>query len=133
MSPEGKEDRCTLAQIEQHRETKMSVMEGLNTALRKGGIEKERVEMEMNKMRLDTGGGEASLPIPINESKNAIKSIGERIGINCMSRRKAIVPLQLSSDAVKREMYEECLEKIERRVTRRSSADGSEYADSTFL
>jgi len=93
VSPEGIKNGCTPSQTERHTETKVGALRGFATALKRGGLENKEIEDALKEMQQRIDQCNASLTV--DEAKNTIKSLGEKIGINNMSRRDAVLTMAL--------------------------------------
>lgn len=134
-SPEGGADGCNTFQTEQHRKTKMKAIRTFEKALKNGEIPEMDTKTGVNNMLfladVDKNGNSTEGFLSIEEVKDRICTIGRRLQINSMYRRKSVFAMKDPTFKQAQILYKECVESAARKPRNASILPEQESQDSS--
>ena len=137
QSPEGLGDGCNTFQTDQHRETKMKAICSFKKVLKGGGIPERETKEALDDMlglaAVDKDGNSTEGLLPIEEVKDRIYTIGERLNINYLYKRRSVYSMMDLKKKVRREYYKECVKNAARKPRNASIVPEQESSDQDFI
>ena len=140
---EGRTEDGNEPQTEQHRETKMTAIGGFEKALKKGfraglregKVSKTLVETEVDAMlslaNVDRDGNSKEGPLPIEEVKDSLCTLGEELKINDLYKIQSAFAMKKPAVEDDKELYEQCVQSVVRVPKGASTSSNQEFPRSS--
>ena len=114
QSTEGLNNGCNLSQTQQHSKTKVKAVHGFKEALEDSKIPYSDAKKAINDMlvlaTVDKDGNSKEGLSPIEEVKDRIYTIGERLKINFLYKRQSVFSMKEPETEYTREYYKDCVQ-----------------------
>ena len=137
QSPEGLAHGCNTFQTDQHRETKMRAIRSFEKALKHGDIPERDTERAVKDMLfladVDKDGNSTQGLLPIEEVKDRIYRIGERLKINYLYKRRSVFSMREPEIKDRRACYKECVKNAARKPRNASRVPEQESSDQDLI